>query len=224
MFPFEKTVKSLGRARLYSLMLACAGLAIAFVVLMVGGITWVTDYFVNIEKGWLDSLVNWVVGSIGGIVGWFMLPAFVVLIAGVFQGTTIQRVEHIDYPDAESPGQARFWPDLFHDIRFTIWALFLNLLVLPLYLFGIGFIISVALNSYLLGREFFESAAGGHVGKPEAKKLGHKYRGVVYGGGLVFTLMALIPIVNLFVPVFAIVWMVHVYHGLHDDSARTMTA
>ena len=164
--------------------------------------------------GWLDTLVNWVVGGVTGVAGWFMLPALVVLIAGMFQERTIDRVERACYPDRVRSREPRFWPDLKHDIRFTLRALLLNILVLPLYIVGIGFIVSIALNSYLLGREFFESAAGYHLGKPEAEKLGQRNRAAVYGGGLVITLMTLLPGVNLFVPIFAIVWMVHVYHGL----------
>ena len=123
-------------------------------------------------------------------------------------------MERAFYPDKVRSREPQLWPDVRHDIRFTLWALFLNMLILPFYLLGIGFVVSIALNSYLLGREFFESAAGYHMGKPEAERLGRENRAAVYGGGLVITLMTLVPVVNLFVPIVAIVWMVHVYHGL----------
>jgi CysZ protein len=199
-------------------MLACAGLAVALVLVAVGIITWLTAHLLNFEMDWLNTLVNWIVAVITGIAGWFMLPVFIVLIAGMFQEKTIHRVECVYYPDKVRTEQPRFWPDMSHDIRFTLRALFLNILVLPLYLFGIGFIVSIVLNSYLLGREFFESAAGYHIGKPKAKYIGQQNRGVVYGGGLVITLFTLVPVLNLFVPIFAIVWMVHVYHGLRKNT------
>jgi CysZ protein len=221
MYPFAKTLASLTKANLLGLMVACAGLAVAVVLVAVGAVTWLTEHLVNIETGWLDTLVNWIAGAITGIAGWFMLPALIVLIAGIFQEKTIQKVELAYYPEGVRSQEPRFWPDVIHDIRFTLRALFLNILVLPLYLFGIGFIVSVLLNSYLLGREFFESAAGYHMGKPEAKAVGQKHKGAVYGGGLVITLMTLVPMVNLFVPVFAIVWMVHVYHGLNRGTAAS---
>ncbi len=214
MFPLAKTLESIRKAGLVGLMIACAGLAVVVVVVLVAGVTWLTAHLVHLETGWLDTLINWVVGGITGVAGWFMLPAFVVLIAGMFQEKTIDRVERAFYPDEVRSREPRLWPDVRHDIRFTLWALFLNILVLPFYLLGIGFVISIALNSYLLGREFFESAAGYHLGKPEAEKLGRENRAAVYGGGLVITLMTLLPLVNLFVPIVAIVWMVHVYHGL----------
>jgi CysZ protein len=202
------------KANLLGLMIACAGLAVAVVLVSVAIVTSITAFLVDLETGWLDTLVNWAVGGIAGIAGWFMLPALVVLIAGMFQERTIDRVVRAYYPDKVRTQEPRFWPDMMHDIRFTLRALLLNILVLPLYLLGIGFIVSIALNSYLLGREFFEGAAGYHMGKPEAAKLGQKNKAAVYGGGLVITLMTLLPGANLFVPIFAIVWMVHVYHGL----------
>lgn len=214
MYPFAKTLNSVAKANLMGLMFACAGLAVAVVLVLVAVVTSVTAQLVNLETGWLDSLVNWVVGGITGVAGWLMLPALVVLIAGMFQERTIDRVERAYYPDRVRNQAPRFWPDVRHDIRFTLWALFLNVLVLPFYLLGIGFVLSIALNSYLLGREFFESAAGYHLGKPAAQTLGKQNKGSVYGGGLVITLVTLVPVVNLFVPIFAIVWMVHVYHGI----------
>lgn len=220
MFPFLKTLRTFSNANLISLMLLCAVLAVFLVIVLVAVITGLTANLVNIETSWLDTLVNWIVVVVTGIGGWFMLPALVVLIAGMFQEVTIHRVEKVYYPEHTRIDSPKLWPDLLHDIRFTLKALLLNILVLPTYLLGIGFVISIVLNSYLLGREFFESAAGYHLGKPEAKKLGSNHKKTVYGGGLVITLLALVPLLNLFVPIFAIVWMVHVYHFLQQLSEQ----
>lgn len=220
-YPFAKTFKSLTKANLVGLMLMCAGLAVVVLLLAIGVITWSTDHLVNLEKGWLDSLVNWGVAGITGIGGWFMLPALIVLIAGAFQEKTIYLVERTYYPEHMRSGEPRFWPDVAHDVRFTLLALFLNMLLLPFYLFGIGFFLSIALNSYLLGREFFENSAGYHLGKIKAKNLIQNNKAAVYGGGFVITLMTLIPVINLFMPIVAIVWMVHVYHGLPKKTVTT---
>jgi CysZ protein len=219
MYPFAKTIDSLNRARLMGLMLVCAALAAAVVFMTVAGITWLTARLVNLQTDWLDTLVNWLAGIVTGVGGWFMLPVLIVLIAGIFQETIIQRVEKVCYPDKVRSEEPRFWADLGHDIRFTLLALCLNLLVLPLYLFGIGFLISIVLNSYLLGREFFIAAAGYHLGKPAAGDLVRRHRRAVYGGGFVITLLSLVPLVNLFMPIFATVWMVHVYHGVNKNGA-----
>ncbi len=220
MFPLLKTISSVKKAGLWGIMLACAGLAVTVVLIAAGLLTWLTAHLVSIQEGWRDSLVNWITGGFLGVAGWFMLPAIIVLIAGMFLEKTIHRVELAFYPDKVRASEPRFWPDFKHDIRFTVKALLLNILVLPLCLMGVGFAVSLGLNSYLLGREFFESAAGHHIGKPKAKILVQRNRAAVYGGGLVITLMTLTPVINLFVPIFAIVWMVHAYHGLKNEKAE----
>jgi CysZ protein len=214
MFPILLTLKTISRAKLSGLMFLCALLAVLVVAGLGAAITGVAATLVHFKTGWLDTSFNWLAGIIIGIGGWFMLPALTVLIGGVFQETVIRRVEKTCYPETISNQRASFWMDLSHDIRFTLKALFLNLLALPLYVVGIGFPVSIALNSYLLGREFFESVAGYHMGKPEARDLGRRNPLAVYGGGFALTLISLTPIVNMFVPVIAVVWMVHVYHKI----------
>ncbi len=215
-----KTFISIKKANLLGLMFACALLAAIFAVGAVGSNTWITDRFITIERGWIDTLINWVVGLLTGIGGWFMLPVLTVLISSLFQETAIQRVERVYYPDASDRQVLKFWPEFRHDLKFTGWAVFLNILVLPLYVFGIGFAVSILLNSYLLGREFFESAAGYHLGKTNARALGLRHRKAMYGGGFVITVMAIVPFLNLFVPILAIVWMVHVYHRIHIQEPQ----
>jgi CysZ protein len=195
-------------------MLVCAVLAVILVIGVVITITWTTVHLIDLDTGWLDTLLTGIVGLLTGIGGWFMLPSLTVLIAGLFQEITIQRVDRIYYPKAVRCEDLKFWSEIWHDIRFTVWAVLLNLLVLPLYLLGIGFVVSILLNSYLLGREFFESAAGYHIGKVKAKELGRQHRKTMYGGGFIITVMTLLPVLNLFVPLFAVVWMVHVYHAI----------
>ena len=213
-FPFSITIASLKKARLIGLMLACAALALAVILCAAGLVTWVTSALVNLKWGWLDGIIAGTAGIVTGVGGWFMLPALTALIAGMFQERVIHKVEKAYYPDAMREEEPKFWPDILHDIKFTAWALFLNILILPFYLIGIGFFLSIVLNTHLLGREFFESAAGYHLGKPEARKIEGKSRREMYTGGLVITLLTLVPLVNFFVPILAVVWMTHVYHDI----------
>ena len=214
MFPIRKTFASLKKAELLGLAALAGGLAVLVSAATVTGITWLAANLVNLETGWLDTLINWLVGLLTGVAGWFMLPPLVILIAGIFQEQIIRKVEIAYYPGTKRGEEPHFWADLRHDLTFALWALLLNLLILPLYLIGVGFIASIGLNSYLLGREFFETAAGYHLGKPKAKELLRQNRLPVYTGGLAITLMTLTPFLNLLMPILATVWMVHVFHGL----------
>jgi CysZ protein len=164
MFPLAKTIASIKKAKLIGIMLACAVLALVVILCAAGLVTWVTSALVNLKWGWLDGLVAGAAGIAAGAGGWFMLPALTALIAGMFQERVIHKVEKACYPNDMRQEEPKFWPDILHDIKFTLWALFLNIIILPFYLIGIGFILSIALNTHLLGREFFESAAGYHLG------------------------------------------------------------
>jgi CysZ protein len=219
MFPVLLTLRALTKADILSLMITCALLALAVVVGLVVAITWGAAEVVALKTGWLDATFTWLVGILTGVGGWFMLPALTVLIGGIFQEKVIDRVERRYYPNFLSAEEIRFWPDLLYDLKFTLKALSLNLLVLPLYLLGIGFFVSILLNTYLLGHEFFESVAGHHYGKPKARQLSKQHPRRVYLGGLVITLVSLTPGLNLFVPVIAVVWMVHVFHAIASTPA-----
>lgn len=210
----RKTLHSLARPGMLALLLFCAALALLLVLALVLGLTWLTAELVTLERSWLDTAINWGVGIMLGVGGWFMLPVLVLLIGAAFQEIVITRVEGAEYPATARSSASNFWADLRHDLRFALKALLLNLVLLPFYLIGIGFPLSVALNSYLLGREFFENAAGLHLGKAQARELGRKHWQLVYGGGLVLTLLALLPVANLFSPIIGLVWMVHTYHAL----------
>ncbi len=217
MFPFGKTFGSLQKAKLYGIILMCGILAVCSIVLLVVLVTGATAHFTQFDSTWLNRIIDGLTGVAAMVVGWFVLPVFMVLFAGLFQQKTINRVEAAYYPDIIREGSPGFWPDMVHDIRFTAKALFLNVLILPLYFIGIGFVISIVLNSYLLGREFFESAAGHHMGKPAARTLGQQNKVSVYCGGFVIVLMSLTPVLNIIMPILATVWMVHVYHGINKD-------
>lgn len=214
------TLHSIGRARLTNIIALCALLTLASILALVAGVTWFTSDMVNLETGWLDTLINWLAGILTGVAGWFMLPSLMVLFAGIFQEHVIDRVEKVFYPEKVRTEPPVLWPDIWADLKFTFLAVCLNIIILPFYLFGVGFIISTALNAYLLGREFFESVAGYHVGKPEAVSLGRMNRRSIYISGFLFTLMTLVPVLNLVVPVFSTVWMVHLYHQIADKKTN----
>ncbi len=217
MYPLARTLRSIPRARLFGLMLAAVALALVLVLSAVTGVSVLTASLAGTDS-WLGKVLVGTVSVLAGVGGWFLLPVLTILVGGLFQEWVVQRVEQAEYPSSKWGGAPGWLQNLPHDLRFTLLALFLNLLVLPFYLLGVGFLMSIALNSYLLGREFFENVAGLHLGKPEARALGRRNRGTVYGGGLVITLATLTPILNLFVPILASVWMVHVFQRLSGDS------
>lgn len=212
MIPILKSFASIKRAKLFVIMILCIALALLTIAAGVIAITWLTDHYVQIEKGWVDTLINWVVAVLSGVGGWFLIPVFTVIIAGFFQESIIAKVEKAYYPTSKQNTGLNFWIELWESLKFTIYALVLNILILPLFLLGIGFAISIALNSYLLGREFFEGVAAYHHGRKQAVLIFKENKKIVLLNGLVITVLSLIPVVNLVVPIIATALMVHVFH------------
>lgn len=213
-FPLKKTLSSLVRARLLLPMTASAVLGLVFVVAAVSCLTWLWASLTHFSFPYADTLSTILMGGVFSVAGWFMLPALVVGIVGIFQDIIVHRVEKTYYPENMSPDSNRFWPDLIHDIKFTTQALGLNILILPFYLLAVGPFLALILNSYLLGREFFETAASYHMSKTEARKLGQRNKGAVYLGGFLITILTLIPLFNVFAPVLALAYMIHVFHAI----------
>ena len=146
-------------------------------------------------------------------------PAFSTVIIGVFSEKIIAKIEQVEYPDRVRTKSPKVLPDIWHDFKFAFKVIALNLLILPFYLLlGSGLIISIILNAYLLSCEFFEIAAGYHLGKLQARLLRKQNRGVIFGNGVIIALLALVPLAKLLLPVTALVWMLHLYHKLSPKT------
>jgi CysZ protein len=168
---------------------------------------------------WLGHAYSWgwlsVIGSIGsGLLGWMLFPGIMPIIVNFFDTRITQIIEREDYPASEALQNPPFWPEFWHDLRFSLFTLLANLIVLPFYLFMhvFGPIVFFWLNGYLLGREFFEMAARRHIPLEEAKALRKRHSRIVLIAGVLLAIMATIPIINLFAPFWGIAVMVHLYH------------
>lgn len=201
-------------------MIASAFISVAIIGGFVLLLTYIFSSWIEIEKAWIDNLISGSLGLLFITVGYFALPIITVLVSGFFIEKIIYKIEKIYYPEQAKNEAPVFFSDLKHDLKFTVWALFLNIIVLPLYLLGIGFFVSLLLNSYLLGREFFQNVSGYHTGKEKGKELLYKHKLKVFIGGFIITLLTLIPFINLFMPIVAVVWMVHLYHKITHPNKK----
>ena len=137
------------------------------------------------------------------------------VIVSFFDSRIAAIIERQDYP-ASPVTASSFWPEMLHDLRFSAVVIVLNIAVLPLYVFFHVFspVIFYLLNGYLLGREFFVMAARRHMPAYDAEALRKRHARPVLAAGVMLTVMATIPIVNLFAPFWGIAVMVHLYHRL----------
>ena len=181
------------------------------------------------EWEWLNSALE-----VGGFLVFFailVLTFFMMatLIGGVFLDEVAGAVERRHYHN-DPPGQSAHFSKTFAiSVRFVGVTILLNILALPFYLIAL-FIpplfacIFFGLNGYLLSREYFELVSLRHQDANVARQL-RKTNGIrVFVAGVVIAFLITVPIVNLFVPILATAFMLHIFKALQGRALAKMVS
>lgn len=166
---------------------------------------------------WLETVIAILAGL--GIVVIFMLAIAPVtaMFAGLFLDDIAEYVERRAYP-SHLPGKPlNSSRAFFVGLQFALLVVMVNLLALPFLIFGVGAVAMVIANGYLLGREYFGLVAMRHLPVHEAHALRKANAGRIFAAGLVPAGFALVPLVNLFLPLFATVYFVHIFKAIERD-------
>jgi CysZ protein len=211
----------LRRVVLLSLALAMATMLLLW--LGIGAVLYDTALFHS-------RLLNGIVELLGGVavivLSWLLFPAVVTLVMGFFLDRVAAAVESRHYPSAEAPRHPPFAETAVAMMRLMGLTILLNLLALPLYLMlpGINLFLFLAVNGYLLGREYFEVVALRRLDWGAARAARSRFGGRVFLGGVVIAGLFALPIVNLIAPVIATAFMVHVFEGLRRRAEPRIVA
>lgn len=166
-----------------------------------------------VPSGWEWTMAP--AAALGGLAGlllaWLLFPALSAVAAGLLGDRIALIVEHQHYPSAPGARSAGIFEGLFQTLRLVLAGLLLNLLALPVYLLipGINLILFLALNGYLVGREYFESAAARRFSADEARRLRRSIRLRLWGGGALLAGLMTVPGLNLLAPYLGYAAMVH---------------
>jgi CysZ protein len=146
----------------------------------------------------------------GGIV---LGPPVAALFASLFLDQVATRIEARDYPGAVAR-PASFAVTLRAGLKLAALVLGVNLVLLPfdLGLPGLGELLSLGANGWLLGREYFELAALRHMDLAQAETLRRENGRAIWLGGLLIALASMVPLLNLAAPLFGTALMVHLFH------------
>ena len=150
----------------------------------------------------------------------FLFPPVTAVVASLFLDDVAEIVEREDYP-GDPPGRAMPTAEaIVQGIRFVGIVVLVNLGVLLLILLpGINAVAFFLANGYLLGREYFELAAGRFRPRREVKAFRKAHGGSVFVAGLLIALFVAIPVLNLMTPLFATAFMVHTHKRLSREPA-----
>jgi CysZ protein len=164
-------------------------------------------------------------GSIGAtFIAWFLFPGIMPVIISFFDNRIVTLIEREDYPNVPVMSPPAFWPEFWHDVRFSLMVIALNIIVLPLYIVPVvNIFLFYVLNGYLLGREFFVMVGRRHTPTYLAEEFRRRHSRAVTIAGMLLTVAATIPIVNLFAPFWGIAVMTHLYHRLSGTPIRQIS-
>ncbi len=184
-------------------------------------LVWFVASWVVLPWAWADIVVSILTG-IGLVIGLgFLIAPVTALFAGLFLDDIAELVERTHYPADPAGRPLPIVRGAVTSLKFLSVVLLVNAVALPLVLFvGFGFVIFLAANAYLLGREYFELIALRHKDALAARRLRLSNSGTVFGAGLIIAGFLAIPIVNLLGPLFATAFMVHVYKQTAASSPR----
>ncbi len=214
------------RSVLLQSLLACLGLFVVVWVLAWLGLSWVDEtlgaWIAGQQAtglwGWILEALQWLLGALA-LVGMvlasiILFPSFTMMFMGLLLEKVAGAVEARHYRDLAPARSQPVLEAIRVGVSFVVVSLFLNLLVLPLYLIpGVNAFVFYLLNGYLLGREYFELVAQRRMEPAEMTALRRRGRLRWIMAGVVIAVLFTIPIVNLAVPILATAFMVHLFEG-----------
>ena len=181
--------------------------------------------------GWFFGVFDWVFTKITGMLGsaliftltWFLFPSVLTLIITFFLERIILVVEEKHYPDLDNTRKQNLIETLGIIIKFTLLSIFLNILVIPLYIIFLflgpaNLIIFYILNGYLLGKEYFELVAHRRFSPSVSRKVYVLYSRKIFWAGVINAFLMTIPILNMVAPIISTAAMVHLIQRFDDKS------
>ena len=191
------------------------GLTFALFIVLLFVLNWSVAYVPDFGLSWLQDTLRIIASFLLVVAFVFMGAPVALMFASIFLDRIADAVEAKHYPGPKQDG-AGFWALLGAGLSFTAISALLNLLAVPLQIasVGLGAVVVVLINGYLTGRTFFELAALRHMPTRDARALRRRHRVRLFLGGVLISLLMMIPFLNFFIPLFGAAMMTHEYNKL----------
>lgn len=196
------------------------GATFALFVALLIALRFVVTFVPTFGLSWMEDAVAIISSFALAIAFIFMGAPIAQAFASIFLDRVADAVERKHYPDVKQGDGASTWGLIIAGLTFAAVSAALNLLAFPLQIvsFGIGSVVVLFINGYLTGRTFFELAALRHMPTRQARALRRSHRVRLFLGGALISLLAMIPILNFFVPLFGAAMMTHEYNKLSRST------
>jgi CysZ protein len=215
-------------APLRSILWKSLALTAALLLLVWLGLTRLIGYFldgdaISVSYPILDSFAFFLAGAGLFVALAYLLPVVSAVVAGYFLDDVAEVVESTDFP-ADPPGrELPVGRAILYGLRFAGLSLLVNLAALLLFFIpGINLGVFFVANAYLLGREYFELAAGRFRSLDDAAAMRVAHRGTVFAAGSIIAALVLVPVLNLLTPIFGAALMVQLHKRLSAAKASSI--
>jgi CysZ protein len=160
---------------------------------------------------WAETILAIGTGIAMAVLFFFLMGPVTALFAGIYFDQVADIVERKHYPQ-HAPGRPLgTTQSITTALQFGALALAVNAAILPTVFFAIGAFVLVAANAYLISREYFVMAAARHMPLEDARALRKANTPLVFVAGLLPAVAAIVPVLNLVVPLFATSYFVHLF-------------
>ncbi|MBU6296773.1 MAG: EI24 domain-containing protein [Alphaproteobacteria bacterium] len=183
-----------------------------FVVLAVA-VEYGVQHLPTLGAPWVNAILDVLAPVLLILLIFFLGAPVAALFATLFLEDVAKAVEARYYPADPRASGASFSTTLFAGLRLALMVILVDLALLPVDVGvpGIAEAVTILVNGWLLGREYFELVALRHMTRSAADALRRRHGGGVFSAGLVISVLTAVPLVNLAAPLFGAAFMVHMF-------------
>jgi uncharacterized protein involved in cysteine biosynthesis len=168
-----------------------------------------------------ETLRSWLawLGGIGTLVlAWFLFPVVAAAFVAMFLDQVAAAVEARHYPRLPAAPGLPWYRSMRASLRFLGVLLAANLLLLATLLVPPAYPVAwLVVNGWLMGREYFELVALRRL-QPDAARAMRRRRGPeLLLTGIALAALAMLPVVNLLVPVLATALLLHRFEAWRGE-------
>jgi CysZ protein len=223
---FAKSLGQLSDPAIMKIVWKSTLFSLLMMIVLVVGVWFLLGWLRFVDWAWLEGTID-VLGGLGAVfVAWILFPVAATAIVGFYLEDVADAVDLKHYPRLPDARRQSVAEAVRSTVSFAFVAIGLNLLLLPVYAVLLFFppanyLLFLAVNGYLIGREYFEVVAFRRLDPARAKSLRRAHPGQIFFAGALVAFLFTIPLVNLIMPVVATMFMVHLFNSLPQTTERT---
>ncbi len=233
---FIRAVAQLGDPKLLKLLLFSLLLTVIAAVLLVNLTAWALTsidvggggvFGVSVEGWALQFLLDSAAWALSILFALMLFPVVAISMQSLFLDAVASAVEARHYPGLPPSRQQSVGEIVVSALRLTLVMLGLNVVLLFVWLLLAITAAPLApapyyvVNSYLLGREYFEMTALRRMTPKAATALRKQKLGWNFADGLLLTILFTVPILNLIGPIIAAAYITHRFHRVWTPGAAS---